>query len=353
MPIDLDRYYTPERVAINALEQATLPTLPKVCADSTCGSGRLLDAANAVFGPVESIGIDRDREAISQLRLRRPEWQLTVGDLLEKSPLDVARSAIDLLVLNPPFSHGKSKAVDICYGDKAMKGSIAMAHLLKSFEVFQPTLGAIVIVPESLLYSETDYIARQTLEEDYHLQKIADLERCTFHGARVHASVVQITPGKNRTYLKEINPTADIILTNVVRGALSVHLKINDPTGSPFIHSTDIRQIFSNGNTSSLSRTSTTAKGRIKGWVILIPRVGLPAPQIVRAIKLSTITQLSDCVIALEFSNKAAALSAERRIHTHWIEFRGLYRGTGARYVTISRLNAWLPTIAVNPFPQP
>lgn len=152
MPIDMDRYYTPENVAIQAMERGSFLSTPMVCADSTCGSGRLLDAANTVFGSVRSIGIDRDVEAISQLRLRRPGWQLSVGDLLSHESIDVAREqqAIDLLVLNPPFSHGKRKFVDINFGGKEMTGSIAMAHILRSFEIFRPKLGAVVVAPESL-----------------------------------------------------------------------------------------------------------------------------------------------------------------------------------------------------------
>ena len=349
MPIDMDRYYTPERVAISALERAHFPVSPSTCADSTCGSGRLLDAANAVFGPVQSIGIDRDEDAISRLRLRRPDWHLSVGDLLHNDTVEVLpkRSCVDLLVLNPPFSHGNKKAVDIVFAGKSMKGSIAMAHLLRSFELFQPKLGAIIIAPESLLYSETDHVARQTLEADYQFQKIADLSRCTFSGASVQASVVQISPGRHSPSPQEIRHGDTVIEATIVRGSLSVHLNVSSAHGAPFLHSTDIRKVVITGSTRDLSNTTVVAKGRTKGWVILIPRVGLPDATFVKALKLETTIQLSDCVIALSFSTKASALKAERRIHSRWAEFRGLYRGTGARYVTISRLSLWLSTIAI------
>jgi len=349
MPIDMDRYYTPENVAMSALERASFPFSPKACADSTCGSGRLLDAANTVFGPVKSFGIDRDVDAISQLRLRRPEWHLAVGDLLHNEPDEVLpnRNSVDLLVLNPPFSHGKRKSVDIRFAGKEMKGSIAMAHLLRSFELFQPKLGAIVIAPESLLYSETDHFARQTLEEHYQFQQIAELKRCTFHGARVQASVLQISPGAHHPSLQEMRPSSVVIHTTILRGSLPVHLNVSDPTGVPFLHSTDIREVVTSGSTLELSKTSTVAKGRTKGWVILIPRVGVPDIQYVKAIKLETTVQLSDCVIALEFQNKANAMKAERRIHSRWGDFIKIYRGTGARYITISRLNIWLPSLAL------
>ena len=70
MPHDLDRYYTPAEVARSALERATLAGSPSVCADTTCGTGRLLNAANEVFGAVQCVGIDRDSNAIAALRKR-------------------------------------------------------------------------------------------------------------------------------------------------------------------------------------------------------------------------------------------------------------------------------------------
>ncbi|AIB44624.1 MULTISPECIES: hypothetical protein [Pseudomonas] len=353
MPIDMDRYYTPENVAIQALERGSFLSTPMVCADSTCGSGRLLDAANTVFGSVRSIGIDRDVEAISQLRLRRPDWQLSVADLLCHESIDVARErqAIDLLVLNPPFSHGKRKFVDIQFAGKEMTGSIAMAHVLRSFEIFRPKLGAVVVAPESLLYSETDQLARQTLEESYRIEKIADLQRCTFRGARVQASVVQISPGPQCLQQVSIVRNNGVIHASLVRGSLPVHLRNFDPAGVPFIHSTDLRQVATGGSVQHLTKTSKLGKGRIKGWVILIPRVGLPEAQMITVVKLPEEVQLSDCVIALKFSTKANALMAQTRVRSRWTELRELYRGTGARYTTMARLSLWLSMIGVEAQP--
>ncbi|OWL86676.1 hypothetical protein B7O88_11745 [Halopseudomonas aestusnigri] len=304
-----------------------------------------------VFGSVEAIGIDRDVEAISQLRLRRPHWHLSVGDLLHPSTGEaLSRSRpVDLLVLNPPFSQGPKKFVEIEFAGREIRGSIAMAHLMRSFDLFRPSLGAIVIAPESLLYSETDQNARQALEERYQLTKLADLQRCTFRGAKVQASVVQILPGLHRQDHKEIRYYNGIISVNVVRGSLPVHMMISDPSGLPFIHSTDLKRIASTGKAEGLSKTGILAKGRTKGWVILLPRVGLPDCQAIKAVKLESTVQLSDCVIALEFTTKAAATKAEKRIQSRWAEFKDLYRGTGARYITIARLGLWLPAIAISP----
>lgn len=347
MDLDLDRYYTPADVARTALEQADLPNTPTVCADSTCGTGHLLKAANDVFGPLHCIGIDRDRQAIAKLRKNNPEWVLAVGNLLsdlsyKRTFASVIPRHVDLLVLNPPFSHGKRKAVEITYGNRKFKGSVAMAHILRSFQLFRPIQGAVVIAPESLLYSETDFAARSALAETYSFRKIADLESCTFRGTRAHASIIQIGQIESDSIPTGSLPTTKAIGISIVRGGLPVHMMCSNSQGVPYIHSTDIRSMVEDPSASHFLKTADVYKGRVKGWTVLIPRVGMPDPRLVRKINVNEPVQLSDCVIALMCHTKAAAHAVELRIQTSWDEFRSLYKGTGARYVTLSRLRSWL-----------
>jgi hypothetical protein len=347
MPLDLDRYYTPESIARRALEHACLREPPLVCADSTCGTGRLLEAANDVFGKVRCVGIDRDSDVIANLRRRNPNWLLAVGDLLNATNYRTAFAEIipehvDLLVLNPPFSLGNRKSVEVEYEGRMFKGSIAMAHLLRSFDLFKPKQGAVVVVPESLLYSETDSAARSALAEKYCMRKIADLKSCTFRGARAHASVVQVSASEQEVVPKTSAVSGKTVRVSVTRGGLPVHLMKPVQRGIPYMHSTDIRKVVDGSMASSLLQTAGIARGRIAGWVILIPRVGMPEEAFLRAVNFEDPVQLSDCVIALECSSKAVALQVEQRIKASWNDFREIYRGTGARYVTLSRLITWL-----------
>ena len=217
-----------------------------------------------------------------------------------------------------------------------------MAHLLKSFELFSPAQGAIVIVPESLLYSETDSTARSALAENYCFWKIADLESCTFRGTRAHASVIQISSTE-----QEIIPDGSLLPArkvgvSVTRGGLPVHVMKQASRGVPYVHSTDIRKVVEGATSACFHHTADIAKGRITGWAILIPRVGIPERELVRAVMFENPIQLSDCVIALLCTSRTAALQVEQRIRASWDDFRNIYRGTGARYVTLSRLRTWL-----------
>jgi len=353
MPLDLDRYYTPESVARRILECAALPVMPSVCADSTCGNGRLLKAANEVFGGVDCVGIDRDRRAITALRRNNPDWLLTVGDLLNVKRYgrlfaEFIPPTVDLLVLNPPFSQGSRKAVDITYRGDSFKGSVAMAYLLRSIELFDPTHGAVAIVPESLLYSETDEFSRKLLSERFSIQGIANLESCTFRGARAHAIAVQILPSGNHVDTKQFTSSQKPLKIRLTRGGLPVHIMKKSPRGVPFVHSTEIRKVVNRIHESDFLHTEDCLKGRVVGWAILIPRVGVAEKGLVQAVNIRLPVQLSDCVIALECKNKLVAQELEARIHESWDDFRDLYKGTGARYVTMSRLSAWLNLKNVN-----
>lgn len=346
MPIDLDRYYTPEHVAVSILERADISSAPRACADSTCGTGRLLDAANMVFGKVDCVGVDRDVKAISQLRLRRPTWHLVVANLLGSRARirDFSKSLpspVDLLVLNPPFSHGKSKSTDIYYDGRRFKGTVAMAHLLQSLEIFNPENGAVAIVPESLLYSNTDDLARNILQEKYSLKKISDLKNCTFRGARVNASAIQVCRSEFLRPLEKKSQKISIIEVSIVRGSLPVHIMRPERPGTPFLHSTGIRKVICGGGVEALPTTSSSAKGRLEGWSILIPRVGLPDRKLMRVVYLEQPVQLSDCVIALTFDSQHSAEKVQKIIASAWGEFYDLYKGTGAKYITISRLTEW------------
>jgi hypothetical protein len=352
--IDSDKYYTPPAIATRALERAQISSTPAICADTACGSGSLLAAAEDVLEARHCLGIDSDPLVIRQLRRQRPEWRLYVGDLLKRHrppPTDFpgANYGVDLLVLNPPFSLGPRKSVTVKYLGNSVKCSVAMAHILRSFELFRPTQGCIAVAPESLLYSDTDQHARELLDQHFSLVELLQLSIYTFKGARVNSSFVQFSPPGGRPHSSiEIIPTSnDSIPTTVVRGGLQMHAFKRSSSGARVIHSTSLRSIAVEGIIAAHGRTCAVAKGRISGWMLLLPRVGLPKEEAFCAFYSKDDVQLSDCVIGMNFPSKASASSAQKRIRAHWQSLLCLYRGTGARYITIDRLVDWLYGIGI------
>lgn len=349
-----DKYYTPPAIASSALERARLASTPMICADTACGSGSLLTAAEDVLEARHCLGIDSDPLVIRQLRRERPEWRLYVGDLLKRHrppPTDFpgADYGVDLLVLNPPFSLGPRKYVTIKYFGRSVKCSVAMAHILRSLELFRPSQGAIAVVPESLLYSDTDQHARDLLDQDFSISELLQLSIYTFKGARVNSSFVQFahSGGEPRASIEVVPAPNDSIPTTVVRGGLQMHAFKPASSGARVIHSTLLRSIAAYGISAAPERTGAVAKGRISGWILLLPRVGLPKEEAFRALYSKDEVQLSDCVIGMKFPSKVAAYSAQKRVLAHWQSLLFLYRGTGARYITIARLVDWLYGIGI------
>lgn len=351
MGTDLDRYYTPVDLA-ESLISSNFKVEPSVCVDSTCGSGNLLEAASNVFENVKCVGLDRDKSAINALKRKNPNWTLSVADLMNKGSysrtLAVAdKKRCDLLLLNPPFSQSRNKSVGIDYCGEEFRGSVAMAHILKSVEIFNPQHGAMIIVPESVLYSEVDAVARKCLEKKFSINLLDELDNKTFMGARVRSSVIKLTHGVSQLkggHAKRIFPRD--VSVELIRGGLPVHqafdadLSVRDLV--PFLHTTDLSGLDSASLWDLPRWTSEKRKGRVAGNFIFLPRVGLPTENLINAIHASSEVQLSDCVFALRFSTIREARVMSEFLNSNRQELLELYRGTGARYLTISRLSEWL-----------
>ncbi len=127
-----------------------------------------------------------------------------------------------------------------------------------------------------------------------------------------------------------------------VRGGLPVFEARGLSKGIPYIHSTSIRAVVADGTATGCGLVRPIQRGVVAGHVILLPRVGVPQPDLVRPIYLARKTQLSDCVVAIKLSSRHRAETTAKRIRENWSSLIALYRGTGARYVTVARLGDWL-----------
>jgi hypothetical protein len=347
--MDLDRYYTPDDVADRLFAQSDVAVLDR-CVDSACGDGSLLRAAKRAFKSVACAGIDKDRAAIRRLRLSYPDWQLSVADVLSTrmhpgSSVLKSDAGSDLLALNPPFSFGGAKSVSVRFQGEVLRSSVAMAHILRSAELFAPTEGAIAIVPESLLFAEVDEAARQRLSSLYRMKVVSELKNTTFRGARANAVVVRLTAVARKHGTTHAKPGV-LERVRMVRGGLPVFESISSRVGRPYLHSTDLLRVASTGSVAACRRVAPIGRGMVSGAVILLPRVGMPLKEAISPVYLRSKVQLSDCVIALSFENLEAARRFASALRARWKAFAGLYRGTGARYVTRRRLEGWLADIA-------
>lgn len=344
---EFDQYYTPASVARRLIEALDLPAQASICADPTCGSGSLLMACETVLPGVACAGIDRDAEVIRRLKRANPHWQLSAADLLcdrsiRSTTVYKALPPVDLLALNPPFTQSKGKFVELTFGGEPMRASTAMGYVLRSLSIFQPRFGAVAILPESLLYADIDREARDAIGKRFSIRQLFELRSTAFSGARARTIAVQISPSARRSSVAEkarLQASGELIMS---RGSVPLHDNRVGLEGFPLIHTTDLAALAV-GNYRG-KRFCAIDNKAVAGWRLLLPRVGLPKKAAVGPIFLRRRSVLSDCVIGLgadvQTLERAAAV-----IRGNWKDFLALYRGTGARYVTVNRLTSWFESI--------
>ncbi|MEF9926605.1 MAG: methyltransferase [Massilia sp.] len=338
---DPDRYYSPEKAA-DALIRLVKRFRHRTVLDSNCGSGSLLRAMKKNSPNINCVGIDLDENAINKLQTEMPSWNLVHGDTLSSNTWQkfniLCESEIDLAVLNPPFSMGMTKGIRKTVWGNDLRCSLAMAHVLATLEFAKPRRLA-AILPESWAHSGMDLPARLLIETMYEISIQGELSNSTFSGARVNCIFVVLN--RRRVCLSPIikypSELSGQLICEIVRGGLACFKAVLCESGVAFVHSTDIRKIRDIKN---FIKVKPYDKNLLSGHVILLPRVGLPKDA--KAEYLRKKVQISDCVIALKFKSKQEALDAVEIILKNWVELIGLYKGTGARYITIERLKNWL-----------
>ena len=128
----------------------------------------------------------------------------------------------------------------------------------------------------------------------------------------------------------------------VCRGGIPVHEALCYGRGKSYIHSTDIFNLVVSKSGNRRKKVKSSHRGIVKGWVILLPRVGVPCFDSMVPVFLREDNQLSDCVIALKFKSKRQAILCSEVVQGKWKGFLENYRGTGARYTTVDKLCTWL-----------
>lgn len=344
----IDQYFTPKAVASDLLRDTGFRGYNCVV-DPTCGSGNLLSAVAELSRNVRCIGIDSDKGVIDELKKTRPNWVLSSADLMDSDSVskttafDVAVGC-ELLLLNPPYSQNNKKFTTFEYYGMPLKCSVAMSFLLQALMTFSPKLGALIIVPESMMYSELDEHARFLVSREYKIECLSELCESTFKGARVRTVAIKLTR-VDANAVKDIfsaKSNAKRFNATVIRGGAQMHkIEKKSSKGAKVIHTVDLVRRYKNIDSFS-GYFESKLSGRIKGKAILIPRVGMPNIEKLSITDLKTEVQLSDCVLAMTSHSSEDLEQLYLLIKRNHIEFKSLYRGTGARYLTKGRLEQWL-----------
>jgi predicted RNA methylase len=337
-----DQYFTPPDVACR-LASLIQPFNPLSVVDSNCGHGELLAACQPISSCKTFAGIDIDKQVISALASAEPSWRLNNGDALTRA----AWSAFDesnfcAAILNPPFSL-KSKRLSLTeYSTTELAASPALSHVLATIEFARPNVIA-AILPESCASSDLDRHARMQINRAYDVEVVERLGARTFPGAVANAFIARMVRRKS-SEMKTVACSQTAVTSNVevIRGGLPVHLRVPQPySGLPYIHSTNLRNL-SKSSIGALERVSPISRGVLKGHFVLFPRVGVPSLDVLQAVSFHQRVQLSDCVMGIRCRDKRHAHQIAEFLKLNYTEFCGLYRGTGARYTTVTAVVSWL-----------
>ncbi len=343
----IDAYYTPKALAE---KMATVcASTPRIVADFASGDGGLLTAAAHQWPKARLVATDISHSALNALRRKFDDVAaIRVNFLSNQSrvrsrSLEALKGRIGLVLLNPPFSCRGSRRISVSTETFDVTCSPAMAFVLIAFEYLQSNGEMVAILPAGSLISEKDGIAWRNLRSHAEVRVVSNHDRGTFQECFPTTRIVHI---KRTRHGKKPNETmgesAKVFTTTtdesvvLVRGCIPMY---DIPKGRiPLAHSTDLKdyKLIPNGH------KTHAGVPELMGAFVAITRVGSPKRDKVALHYSRSEMAISDCVIALRCASRARAAQLHSRILDNWSKLVPLYGGTGAKYITVSKLRAFL-----------
>jgi tRNA1(Val) A37 N6-methylase TrmN6 len=337
-----DSHYTPTKLAdrlVSFIEKEGVSTVADFCV----GEGELLRAAKKRWDDVKLFGNDISDKAIQLLRGNHPDWMLEKCDFLNQKARDeklLFKNKFDIILLNPPFTCKGSTIYAINFDDMEFHASTAMAFLVEAIKYLQEDGVLYAILPQSTAYSKKDEKIRSHLKKKYDLKILKELNNQSFKKCTPNIILASVNDARstdlNNTF-KQID--TGIKHLQIQRGCISMH-NIQECTSHyvSLVHSTNIRD----NNVVDLNHKVKNTVSYIGGPALLIHRVGQPNVKKICIISSGEEYALSDCVIGIKTETLQECQHLKTIITDHWDEFSNLYKGTGAKYITIDRLKYFL-----------
>lgn len=347
-----DAYYTPNGLAGKLL--SFVVDTPRTAIDFCVGDGGLLKATERKFKDITCFGIDISDEVINGLATRQPSWRLAQCDFRDAGALAKIQflqgSVFDLIVLNPPFTCRGSSIEKVMIGDEEYHVSTAMSFLVGALPYLSDRGAVYAILPVGCVYSQKDRKCWEYLKRKYNACVLSEVQKAYFN-KKCTPNIVLVYLGRKaypqlEAQEEAVIETACMEIQCISRGRLGVHEMKRVNVGKkriPFIHTTNMR----NGVLVDVGYTKKGLKETVKGYGVLIPRVCNPNKEKI-VVYDGREAILSDCVVLLHTKTKKQAVQLKRHILKNWEEFKRIYVGTGARYVTMERLRAYFITPALD-----
>ena len=338
-----DAFYTPSEISekmIGAIEAGSAD----IVADFAAGAGDLLEAARARWPLGRIVATDISRAAVMALKRIQPRWEVGRCDFLSGHSRGSCRvlsgleNRVSVVLLNPPFSCRGGTICRVIGNGYEMQSSRGMAFVLNALRYLAPDGELVCVLPAGSLHTQKDQRAWAFLRTFFHVYLVSRNGHKTFDGCFARTVLVRLRrralPRRVRNATSTSgNPKADLGRVTLYRGRLPMYVVKGEGGNSvPLIHSTCLRHSSVDFKQFATGRLSHA----ITGPTILLPRVGRPDKSKVVLYRGRRLFVMSDCVLGLQCAFNPAA------VHSHilkeWSLISRLYKGTGARFLTVAAL---------------
>ncbi|MBF9335912.1 SAM-dependent DNA methyltransferase [Microbacterium lacticum] len=354
----IDQHFTPTWLA-DAVANAAPTDLSGLVIDPAAGMGSLLERMERRYGDAVSLAaVDNDAGVTAALSRMHPVWTVSHADTISarsRRSSQVWRAAARLgtafVVLNPPFSYRGGPSRVVQFGNFRGRLSPALEFLAIALSELKPSAGAAAILPAGVVDGEKYSEFWDVLGSTYSVSVVEEVGPDAFVGVHAKTKLVRLSPAVSRMQAEHNTGESQTSTprarsgcrcVEVIRGRVPRHRKFeNSHASAPYIHTTELQQ-------SGVTKPPLMAplEFSTSGALTLLPRVGYPNNKIARFDSGPIV--LSDCVLALRCADKSTD-----ELHASLLEsideLRALYSGTGAPYVTLSRLTAFLQTKGWHP----
>lgn len=343
-----DSFYTSPELAAHLVSYIGNYDI-KTAVDFCIGEGELIRAAQMKFEGLKCFGTDIDGSVLTNVKKEHPSWILEKCDFTceesRKTCSLLSNNRYDLILLNPPFTCKGSTAIhNVSFNNTMYHVSTAMSFLVEALKYLSNDGILLAILPISVVYSQKDEKIREALKLECDFNILEERDNQRFKNCNPNIVIVSLSLNKTKNQKQicspKLLPLNRKVNLKVIRGNLSMYEmpKYRDSAGIALIHSTNIRN-----NSICLDGTLVNKKEfKIEGPAVLIHRVGKPDITKIGLIKANEKYVLSDCILGILCDNYNDAKYILKQLIFHETLFCSLYKGTGAKYITIERLKQFL-----------
>ena len=338
----IDQIFTPNHLANELVQYYSRSTHPQLITDFAVGEGSLIKAAYKHWPESQYIVNDIDQNVLSKINLPSSNIEFLNYDFLE-SDFENLFNKIDLILLNPPFSHINRKTYE--WGTLNISSGIALFFIYKSIKYLSRNGQILAILPNGCFSTDRDAKGLDLLKQNYNIEIFDHPFSRVFHNASHNISIVRIS--KNKYIIQNLNKE-NIIgipsnqpnnLFKITRGNIQMH-KEYKMGKIPLLHTTSL----TTGNIKPVKYIESSLS-TIKGRMLLVPRVGNFTKQHIINYYSKNNLYLSDCLFSIQCNNYNHAEILRKKILKDWEKFIESYNGSGAKFITKKKLKFYLDNL--------